>query len=589
MRTLLLPGMLAVLLLGGCGGTKPAAKPSPPETTGTPAEGGDRGRRSEVMRLFMEATQARLAGRGGQAIQLYLRCLKLDPRNAAAMFELGKLYHQAGDRAQAVDFAKRAAATDKDNIWFRFLLADLYRDNGQLEEAIGVYRGIIAQWPERYETHFDLANTLAYTGKVNEAIKVYAAMEQRFGLNEEIIMRQFGMLAASGRMDEAEKLAHRAIAAHPGEPRYQGILAELYDQRGEREKALEHHLKALELDPGNSLLRIALAEHYYATGKHDLAYDELGTAFQDPDLDLDAKMQVLVGFFEMTHHEGKDPEDRPRMVRRSYELIDVLEKAHPESGKPHTIHGDFLLRDGDFEQAREQFRLALRHEKDRYPIWLQVMQLDLQLGDFDGLHNDAEEAISLFPTIPENHLYNGIALSQLGRHEAAIETLIVGRDLVVDNPPLLAQFWSSLGDAHNEARQFEKSDRAFDKALALEPDNPTTLNNHAYYLSERNDQLEKAERMSKRSNELAPGQPSFLDTYAWVLFRMGRYADARTWIEKAVAAGGQDQGVIVEHHGDILFKLGDTAGAVERWRKAKELGGGSDALDRKINEGVWSE
>jgi Flp pilus assembly protein TadD len=75
-----------------------------------------------------------------------------------------------------------------------------------------------------------------------------------------------------------------------------------------------------------------------------------------------------------------------------------------------------------------------------------------------------------------------------------------------------------------------------------------------------------------------------MDTYAWVLFRASKYAEARTWIEKALSAGEPD-GVVVEHYGDILFELGDAAGALEQWRKAKTLGGASDALDRKINEG----
>ena len=401
-------------------------------------------------------------------------------------------------------------------------------------------------------------------------------------------MQEFSMLSETGRHADAEALVLRAIAAHPGDPRYEGLLAEVYDQQGAHDKALEQYKKTLELDPGNSMLRIALAEHYYTTGKLDEAYDELGQAFLDPDLDIDAKMQVLIGFFEMTEREGEKPADRPDLIRRSYELIGSLEKAHPESGKPHTIHGDFLLRDGKFSEARDQFREALRTEKERFPIHLQLLQLDLQLGDHAALHTDAEEAISLFPTVPEPYLYNGIALSQLGKHDGAIETLITGRDVVVDNPQLQAQFWSSLGDAYNEASRFPESDKAYDKALVLEPDNAGTLNNYAYYLSLRNEQLEKAERMSKHSLEISPGAATYMDTYAWVLFRMGKFADARTWIEKALTTGDPD-GTVVEHYGDILFELGDKSGASEQWRKAKVLGGGSDALDRKINEGARVE
>ena len=119
-----------------------------------------------------------------------------------------------------------------------------------------------------------------------------------------------------------------------------------------------------------------------------------------------------------------------------------------------------------------------------------------------------------------------------------------------------------------------------------DPDGP--LNNYAYYLSVRNEQLEKAERMSKRSNELSPAQMSYQDTYAWVLFRLGRYADARIWIEKAVAAGASD-GVILEHYGDILFELGEHDGAMKNWRMAKDAGGASELIDRKINEGLRVE
>jgi len=592
-RTMAGRGFFALLLstlLIACGGTKQTVEKPPagvdPESGAPAATGTDK--RAETMRYFMEATQARLSGQIPKAVQLYRECLKLDPTNGAALFELAKLYHQGQDFPSALDHAKRAVAADKENIWYRFLLADLYSQNRQTNEAAAVYREVLAKWPDRYEVYFDLANMLAFSGKVDEAIKVYNDQEQRFGLSEELIMQEFGMLSQSGKLPEAQALVERAIKAYPNEPQYLGLLAEVYDQQGEHEKALEQYRKTLELDPDNSMLRIALAEHYYTVGKMEEAYNELGIAFLDPDLDIDAKMQVLIGFFEMTDREGEKPTDRPDLIRRSYTLIEALEKAHPESGKPHTIHGDFLLRDGKFSEARDQFREALRTEKERIPIHMQLLQLDLQLGDHEALHKDAEEAISIFPTVPEPYLYNGIALSRLSKHDEAIETLITGRDVVVDNPQLQAQFWSSLGDAYNEAERFADSDKAYDKALALEPDNAGTLNNYAYYLSVRNEQLEKAERMSKRSLEITPGSATYMDTYAWILFRLAKYADAKVWIEKALASGEAD-GVVVEHYGDILFELGDKNGATEQWRKAKTLGGGSDALDRKINEGARVE
>lgn len=584
-------GLVLALALAACGGGKPVAEKPVVPSEGSTAQAAERDRNARAMRLFLEATQARLAGQPGQAALLYEQGLKEDPRNAAAMFELGKLYHQQRNTRLALDYAKRAVATDKENIWYRFLLADLYRESGPayLEQTAEVYRGIVTKWPDRYEVYFDLAGTLAQAGKVNEALKVYGDMEKRFGPTQDILMQQFGLLAANNRLEEAEKLVRRAIAAHPTEATYRALLAELYDQRGEHDKAQSEYRAALDLDPGNSMVRMALAEHYYNAGRSDEAFEELRLVFQDPDLDIDAKMQMLIGFFEMSNHEGTKPGDRPELIERSYMLIDVLKSTHPESGKPSTIRGDFLLRDGRLEEAREEFRLALKHEPERYPIWAQLLNLDLQLGDHAGLVKDAEDAIGRFPLIPELHLYKGIGLSQLGRHQEAIDALLEGRDLVVDNPALLAQFWTSLGDAYHEAKDHPRSDEAYEKALAIQPNEPNTLNNFAYYLSLRREKLDQAERMSRRSNELAPGQPSYLDTYAWVLFVKGDYSNARTWIEKALAAGGKDQGVIVEHYGDILYKLNDRDGALEQWKKARELGGASELLERKINEGTWVE
>lgn len=581
-RTLLL-GAFVAMLLNACGAAKPAARDEAGPEGATDAQGNDK--RAEVMRLFMEATQARLQGNLPKALSLYQRCVKADPQNSAAYFELAKLYHQGQNFGQAVSYAKQAVATDKSNIWYRFLLADLYRQGNQPQEAIDVYKGILEQWPERYEVYLDLAAAYAYAGKPAEAAKAYGDVEKRFGLGEDLVHHAFNTYMAMGQWDEAEKLLGRAIAASPSNAEFVGMLAEAYDGQGKVEQALEQYRKALAMNPGNSLLRISLAEHYYSTGRMDEAYRELGEAFADPEVDIDAKMQVLIGFFEMTEREGEKPEDRPDLIRRSYALIEALERAHPESGKPHTIHGDFLLRDGKLEEAREEFRKALALEKDRFPIHAQILQLDLQLGDHAALVKDAAHTIELFPTSPEAYLYKGIAHSQLGQHDDAIEALVTGRDLIVDNPPLTAQFWSSLGEAYNKAKRFAKSDEAYAKALAIMPDDPTTLNNHAYYLSLRGDQLDKAEQMSRRSNELAPGQPSYQDTYAWVLFRLGRYADARAWIEKALAGSPNPDGELLEHYGDILYELGEKSLALEKWKQAKARGGAGDLIDRKITEG----
>jgi predicted negative regulator of RcsB-dependent stress response len=74
-----------------------------------------------------------------------------------------------------------------------------------------------------------------------------------------------------------------------------------------------------------------------------------------------------------------------------------------------------------------------------------------------------------------------------------------------------------------------------------------------------------------------------------ILFKQKNYADARTWMEKALAHDKAHSATQAEHYGDILYYLGDIDGAVQNWQKAKEYGGNSPILERKINEKKYIE
>ena len=404
----------------------------------------------------------------------------------------------------------------------------------------------------------------------------------------ELVMREYEMLVGANAIEKARELLERRIAADPQETRYYGMLAEVYQELGQKDKALDLYKKAIAADPDDSMTRISLAQFYYDEGDLAEGFIQLREAFSDPDLDIDPKMQLLLGFYQMTG-AGQADSTNTQLVEQSHLLIDVLKKAHPLSGKPYSLEGDFFMREKKPEQARNAFREALVNEQDKFPIWSALLQLDYQLASWDSLHKDAAKAAELFPTQPEFFLYDGIALSQLERSDEAIEALVAGRDLVVDNKQLEAQFWSLLGDAYNTAKDFPKSDEAYGKALAINDSDAGVLNNWAYYLSVRGEKLEKAEQMSRKSNDLAPGTATYMDTYAWILYKEGKFEKAREWQEKALDANGVDEGVLLEHYGDILFKLRDAAGALVQWKEAKAAGGASDLIDRKINEGILVE
>ncbi|MEO6851747.1 MAG: tetratricopeptide repeat protein, partial [Mucilaginibacter sp.] len=183
----------------------------------------------------------------------------------------------------------------------------------------------------------------------------------------------------------------------------------------------------------------------------------------------------------------------------------------------------------------------------------------------------------------------GLASQQKKNFPKAIEYIINATSLESQDKDLLSQCFSSLGDCYHSTGDLQKSDDSYEKALSYNPDNTFTLNNYAYYLSVRGVSLDKAAAMSKHSNELQPNTASFEDTYAWILFRQKNYTEAKLWMEKALAHDKTHSAVQTEHYGDIIFYLGDTDTAVQNWKKAKEYGGDSPLLERKINERKYVE
>ena len=110
------------------------------------------------------------------------------------------------------------------------------------------------------------------------------------------------------------------------------------------------------------------------------------------------------------------------------------------------------------------------------------------------------------------------------------------------------------------------------------------LNNYAYYLSERGEQLQKAEDMSYKTVKAEPRNSTYLDTYAWILFMENRYTEAKVYIEQALQNMDEsmDNSVILEHAGDIYVQNQEIDKALEYWGTAFEKKPDNDLLDRKI-------
>lgn len=535
--------------------------------------------------IFIDASRERLLGNPKDAADLFQESLKVDPNNAAAMYELATIYFNSRkDDNEAIKLISNAIKIDPKNEWYRILLADIYSQLNKSEEAAKEYEKLITELPKKPEYMYEWATQLLKAGKYDDAIKVYNRIENELGISEEISIQKHNIYLSMKQGDKAVDEIKKLVAAFPGNSRYLGILADLYLSMKKTDEAFELYGKMEQLNPTDPMLHLSLANYYREKGDKEKSFSELKNAFQNPDLNIDTKINILLSYYAIT-----EKETNKELISQALQLTQILVETHPKEGKAYAMYGDFLYREGKMKEAQEAFRNTVKLDNSKFIVWSQLLQVDYNLGDFEGLLKESNEALEIFPTQSLVYLYNGIANIQLKKYSDAVSILNSGVVYAKKDKQLSAQFYSTLGDAYNFDKKHKQSDEAYEKALEIDPENSTVLNNYAYYLSLRKEKMEKAEAMSKKSNELEPDNSSFEDTYGWIMYQQGKYKEAKDWIGKSLKSSEKEGGPELEHYGDVLWQLGEKESAIDYWNKAKAAGGGSELLEQKVSTGKLVE
>jgi tetratricopeptide (TPR) repeat protein len=534
-----------------------------------------------VRQLFFSALHEKTIENFPLAIDYFNQVLQTDPANDASMYELANIKKLKNDYPGARDLLEKAVTVKPDNEWYWVALADCYEKNNDISKLENVFNELIRIDPDKADYYFDKANTYFLEKRYDDALAVYKQLEQITGPTDELVAKRQSIYLKQGKIDQAAADLETLIAANPSQIRYYLFLAEVYNSNGLADKALKTLLAAEKIDAGNGRVHLALADIYRDKKDNEASFNELTLAFAIPDLDIDLKIKIILGYLP------KFPE--PNAKASALELSKILTTTHPDDSRAYALYGDMLLQNGKYSDAKVNYKKSIELNGQIYEVWEQLIRLELGDNDADAAVKDGENALSLFPNQAWLNYLTGVAWQQKKDYKKALGYIKNASSLETQDKDLLAQCYSSMGDCYHSLNNFQKSDESYEKSLSYNPDNAYTLNNYAYYLSVRGISLDKAATMSKRSNELQPDMASFEDTYAWILFKQKRYADARVWIEKALAHDKDHSGVQFEHYGDILFYLGDTDGAGQNWKKAKENGDDSPLLERKINEKKYVE
>jgi len=527
--------------------------------------------------LFINACTEKITGDYQLADSLFKECIKIDYNCAACYLELSGIYKQENKMLQAINSANAALELDPENIWYKSNLAVLYKENKEYKKASELFKALAEQEKQKYEYLYSLAECYELLGSINKAIEVYDQIEIVLGLNEELTIYKHRLYLKNSKPEKAISEINKLITSNPEDVRFYGVLAELYQQIGKKDMALENYQKILSIDSNNAHVHLSLFQYYMLEDNIENAIIELETAFKSSKINVSIKEEILINLFTKI-------KQYPRLILDIKLLSEINVEVHPFSAIAHILYAEVLLQNNDLDSALIEFRKASRLEESRYSLWNDIVNLEIQLLKYKELEEDSKKAIELFPLQASLYLYNGIANIKLANNLEAIEVLERGKHLVIDDNYLLSDFFQHLGNAHHNLEDNLASNIAYENSLKYNPTNIYVLNNYSYYLASQNLNLEKAEQLILRAINLMPKNANLMDTYGWVLINDERYVEAEKWMYKALENNGNESGIILEHYGDVLFLLGRKQDAIEFWKKAEQWDGFSDKLIQKISE-----
>ncbi|MBD2723368.1 tetratricopeptide repeat protein [Hymenobacter armeniacus] len=526
--------------------------------------------------LFVDGVKYVMLEDYTKGLEQLLKAYTLSPDNAALNYKIAEANLLSGNLRDANNYAEASIRLDPKNAYYYLLLAQIQASQKQYDSATKTYAALIKQVPNSGNYLFNLADLYLAQNKLPEALTTLDQAEKEFGQVDEISFKKQQIYLKQNKLDLALAEGEKLIKANPTESRYVLAQAEMYASNNRLPDALRVAQQALRLDPDNPQAHMILAEVYRQQKQPEESAQQLKLAFASPALDIDDRVRVLVGYIKQL------PSPTESVNQLARDLAAATIKAYPKDAKSYAVAGDIQTLTDHKKDARDTYLKALRYDNSKFQIWQQVVLIDAELNQTDSLLAHTDRALELFPNQSSLWFYNGVAHLLKKQPQKGVKALEHGRKLVVNNPELLGQFDAQLGDAYHEMHLYEKSDEAYEAALASDPNNVQVLNNYSYFLSLRGEKLDKAKQMSGKVVKQFPDNDTYLDTYAWVLYKMKDYAGAKAALEKAMQT--TKDASVIEHYGDVLFQLGDKDKAVAEWQRARKAGVASNLLERKLKD-----
>ena len=484
--------------------------------------------------------------------------------DAGINYALSDVYLAIGDYSNAAYYGQVAAELEPENKWYHLNLADIYRVSGQNELSVESLKTVLEYHPRDVDVLYTLAELYMDFGELEQSNEILDQILEYRGSSFEVHFRKFQNYNALGKDDKALAELQNMREISPGNLSTLHTISQYYLELGDLEAAEEVLTEARERNPGDPQTLILLAEIYIYNNE----WEQLGEAFleivRDPLINPSQKIE-LVRFVYM---QQQDHPGEITLEEQTEKLIRAVVEEEPDYGPAQLIAADLFMQQGEPEKALTKLERATEILPNDAEAWSQRMQVLFTLGRYAEVIELSETANEAAPDNAFIQFFTGTAYMFTNQNELAEEWLEQAT-MAPSRRNFRSVIYGTLGDVRYDLDNWEDAVQAYEMALSLDSNNHNALNNYAYFLSVREEELDYALEMSERAVEMQPNNAAYLDTIGWIHFKKGNYEKAREYIQQSVDTGAASAEVF-EHLGDVYEALGDMENARKWWEKTLE-------------------
>jgi tetratricopeptide (TPR) repeat protein len=525
--------------------------------------------------VYVEALKQKLEGNSSEALSALEQCIKINPQSDAAYYQMAQIVVANGDLKHGKQYAIKALSIDQGNIWYLTMLAGLYYQEKNLDSAIIYYEKAVKYFPEKENLQLTLGNLYSEDKKFEKANSIFDSFDKKYGVNEKSTLSSIKNLMAEGKYDDALVKTYSLLKEYPDEVLFNGLLADIYQSKGDGEKALEVYNQLLERNPDNPQIQLSLSDLLIAEKKYDDLFSLLNTIILNSKVEREAKVSLLARLIEIPDLD-KGSEDKLIVAMM------VLEANYKDDNIVPLLRPELMIKQNKLADAALRLEEIIKDTPENYYAWEKLLIVYLQLKDYQKLFTVGEECATKFNrSFPAKILYANGAI-ETGKYSIALEELKKAEILAADNKEFIVQVLTMRADVYYRMKDYLKAFETFETALKTDKEDLTAINNYAYYLAEQNTNLKEAEEMAKKVIEKEKGNTTFLDTYGWVLYKRGKLNEAAKIMESIIASGEKPDAVWYEHYGYILKKQNKCPKAIDNWNLALKLDSTKTDLIKEI-------